>query len=258
MKMRDPTTLYDQKYSDGYRDRLTGYEIARWKALEHFVESRIAERTGLRRILDYGAGSGLHVRLWERLFPGAELHFCDISSVALHKLRSRYPQHGNCCHHFRDGRADIGDGLFQLVVSIEVAEHVKDLVSYLRDIHRLLEPGGGFLWTTPCANRMSLEHVFSAWTGTIEATREGYRRWTWEDPTHVTRMKSSEMKRLLNRHGFRDVRFRFRAHLFSFLCTRLSFGRYKKIGDQLMLLDYALFRCFPNGASMIGYAKKET
>ena len=49
----------------------------------------------------------------------------------------------------------------------------------------------------------------------------------------------------------------FRAHLFSFLCSRLPRGlRLAAIGERLMFLDYTLFRLLPNGASMMGYAIK--
>jgi len=30
----------------------------------------------------------------------------------------------------------------------------------------------------------------------------------------------------------------------------------KKFNEQIMILDYLLFRKFPNGASMLGYARK--
>jgi hypothetical protein len=42
-------------------------------------------------LLDYGAGVGLHVGFWEKLFPDASLHFCDISSVANENFGIKYP-----------------------------------------------------------------------------------------------------------------------------------------------------------------------
>jgi 2-polyprenyl-3-methyl-5-hydroxy-6-metoxy-1,4-benzoquinol methylase len=255
--MNDLKAVYDQRYSTGYRERLSGYEIARWKGLHHFLRQNISDVDKAKRVLDYGAGRGLHVPLWERLFRGAELHFCDISSVALDRLRSRYPHYAEHCHAVHGYRADLEDSTFDLVVSIEVLEHVHQVRPYLQDIHRLLKPGGRFVWTTPCANRMSIEHIYSILTRQIEATDNGYRRWKWEDPTHVRRLKSCEIKRLMEEEGFCALTLRFRAHFFSFVCTRLLQRRLSKLGERMMLLDYFLFRRFPNAASMIGCAIKE-
>ena len=83
-----------------------------------------------------------------------------------------------------------------------------------------------------------------------------YRRWTWEDPTHVRRLKTAEIADVLAAHGFEDVRFRFRSHLWSFLCTYAPTSRLTALRNRLMGLDYGLFRRFPNGASMIGAATK--
>lgn len=252
----DLSSLYDERYWRDYRGHLTGYEIARWHALDHFLRREVVRIEKPRCVLDYGSGSGLHVPLWERLFPDAALYFCDVSGVALKKLGETYPHHAGRCHMVESGRSRFNDAMFDLVVSVEVMEHVEDLRAYLGDVRRVLKVGGSFVWTTPCGNRVSIEHIYSALTGQIETTPEGYRRWSWEDPAHLRRLRSGEIKALLDALGFRDIHFRFRAHFFSFMCTR-SFSRHLgRFRDQVMFLDYGLFRRFPNGASMIGRASK--
>lgn len=249
--------IYDARYAGDYRASLSGYEIARWAALEHFL-TRVSPAADARRVMDYGAGRGLHVPLWERLFPNAELHFCDIGSVAAKRFREEHPAHVPNFHPISGLRAEAPDASFDLVVSIEVMEHVEELDAYLADIHRLLKPGGRFVWTTPCANRFSIEHLYAAATGTIDPTPNGSRRWRWEDPTHLRRLTSREAEGALAKTGFGEVRFRYRAHLFSFVCTYLPTRHLRGLRDRAMLLDYALFRRLPNGASMIGCAYKKT
>jgi SAM-dependent methyltransferase len=200
----------------------------------------------------------LHVGLWEKIFPNAELHFCDISSVAIEKLKEKHPKYDNKCSLVVENRAGFSDGTFDVVVSVEVMEHVEDLNAYLRDINRLLRPGGVFVWTTPCANKYSIEHIYSALTGKIEETEEGYVRWEWEDPTHLRRLKSKEIDGVLRENGFTDIFFRFRSHFFSFVCTYLPVRRFERMRNNIMTLDYSLFRLLPNGASMIAVAKKPT
>ncbi len=247
--------IYNERYYGDYREHLSGYEIARWKALEHFI-THVLKLKSSEEVLDYGAGSGLYVNLWEKVFPKAVLNFCDISPVAIEKLIAKYPRHTERCSLMSNDIANLGDNTFDVIVSVEVMEHVDNLALYLQDIYKLLKPGGYFIWTTPCANSLSIEHIYSLLTGKIERTSEGFRKWTWEDPTHLRRLKSIEIKRLLKQHGFSDVYFRFRSHFFSFFCTYLPTNRAQKLRDKLMTLDYSLFRNLPNGASMIGGAKK--
>jgi ubiquinone/menaquinone biosynthesis C-methylase UbiE len=249
------SSVYDQRYSGNYRARLSGFEVARWEALDHFI-THVLKLGAAKKVLDYGAGSGLHVDLWEKTFPEAELHFCDISSVAMDKFKAKYPHHADRYYLAHDNQPAISDDLFDVIVSVEVMEHVEDLDAYLCDVSRLLKPGGYFVWTTPCANRFSIEHVFGAITGRIERTKEGYRRWTWEDRTHLRRLRSNEVEGLLRKNAFSEVCFRFRAHFFSFVCTYFPTRRGQQLRNRLMTLDYSLFRRLRNGASMIGGAKK--
>lgn len=249
----DLAGVFDERYAADYRDEATGYEAAREKAIEHFVQSSLRSQS-VTRMLDYGAGGGLHVKLWERIFPGAEKHFCDISSVALGKLAAKYPQYAEYCHHIgRGARPNLKP--FDVVVSVEVMEHVENLTGYLEDVRELLSPGGHFIWTTPCANALSVEHVYAKLAKRMLPTREGYRVWDWEDATHRRRLKSREVIRLLEEHGFGSVRLRYRAHFFSFVCGVLP-ERQTPLLEKLTCLDYALFRCLPNGASMLGSARR--
>ncbi len=244
--------VYNKRYLNNYREGLSGYEFARWNALDHFIR-KIQKLNNIKKVLDYGSGSGLHVNLWKTVFPLADLYFCDISPVALEKLVSKYPEFKSKCVEIKENRAPFEQDLFDVVVSIEVMEHVKNLENYLNDIYGLLNPGGVFIWTTPCANRFSIEHIFNVFSGQIEETGEGYRRWKWEDPTHLRRLKSNEIKIKMQEIGFADIEFRFRAHFFSFVCSRWL-KKQMRIAERMMLLDYLLFRKFPNGASMIGSA----
>jgi SAM-dependent methyltransferase len=249
------SAVYDQRYSGDYREHRSGYEIARWEALDHFI-THVLKLTSAKMVLDYGAGSGLYVNLWEKAFREAELHFCDISSVAMEKLKAKYPRYADRCYLVQENKPVPSDNAFDVILSVEVMEHVECLDLYLRDISRLLRPGGYFVWTTPCENRFSIGHVFGAITGKIEQTEEGYRRWKWEDPTHLRRLRSNEIESLLRQMGFSDVCFRFRAHFFCVVCTYVPMCRAEYLRNRLMTLDYSLFRCLPNGAAMIGGAKK--
>ena len=111
--------FYDTKYAAGYRSELSGFEIARKEAIQHFVHKVISIERPLR-VLDYGAGRGLHVPLWTNMFPSSELFLCDVSSVALQNCVETYPDLTDRYKLIEDNRADFDDGVFDLIVSIEV------------------------------------------------------------------------------------------------------------------------------------------
>lgn len=247
---------YNQRYLDGYRNALSGYEIARWKALDHFIPGILSKNNKVRKLLDYGAGSGLFIPLWKKLFEHAEIFATDISSVALEKISEKFPEMKGCCALVKENRSEWESQMFDLVVSIEVMEHVEDLKAYLKDVFRLLKPGGYFIWTTPCANNFSIEHLYALITGQIDSTANGSRRWRWEDSGHLRRLKTREIKFELSEAGFTETFFRYRAHLFSFLCTYLPGKPDSSLRETIMMWDYNLFRVFPNGASMLGGAIK--
>lgn len=249
--------IYNGRYLAGYRSGLSGYEIARWAALEHFFRNVSSCKTP-GNILDYGCGNGLFYPLLKTLYPDARIFGADISAVALKQLQLNYAEfEGNTCI-ISDNTTTFADGFFDMVVSIEVMEHVDNLQAYSAEVFRLLKPGGNFIWTTPCANRYSIEYIYSYAMKLVEITAEGYRRWTWEDPAHLRRLTSSEAEAVLVRAGFNRALFKFRAHLFSFLCTKLRKKKRisEKLANYLMKLDYTFFKHLPNGASMIGCAIK--
>ncbi len=260
-------SYYDHRYLNNYRSSLPNYEKARWIALRHFIGKK-----GLKpnSTLDYGAGSGLFVPLWQELFPHTDLYFSDISHVAMQKLAEKYPQYQNHCFTIQDNSIET-EQKFDLILSVEVMEHVDTLEGYVASIYKLLNPGGVFIWTTPCANAFSIEWIYSKFSHQIENTTEGYRRWAWEDSGHLRRLKTTEITKVLEGMGFSTIYINFRAHFFSFFVLSLQkrrlirritaspFGKKMKFGsflDSLIRLDYALFRDFPNGASMIGIARK--
>lgn len=248
--------LYDERYRDGsYRRALNSFEFARWRALSHFIP-RVVGLQAPHTMLDYGAGRGLYLPLWEQLFPHAELWACDISGVALDQLRADHPQLAKRAITMQGSHTPLPDASFDAIVSIEVLEHVENLADTLADVVRLLKPGGTFIWTTPCGNALSIEQLYAVLTGQIDVSRTGEMRFTWEDPTHLRRLRTGPLTAALQQAGFTGVVYRFRAHLFSFLGVRLVRRRHPGAARRLMMLDYALFRRLPNGASMLGAARK--
>jgi SAM-dependent methyltransferase len=147
------------------------------------------------------------------------------------------------------------DGSFDLIVSIEVLEHVLDLELATREIGRLLAPGGRLVVTTPCANPGSLEWFLNRSRGGLERTADGYGRFATDEPGHLRRLTSRDLRVLLSRAGLVVDRIDFRAQFFTTAIYRLPrrVARFlpRRAQIAIAMLDWRLLRRCPNGATMV-------
>ena len=95
------------------------------------------------RALDLGAGSGaLALRLRE---AGWDVVAADVNAAEYQAgapfVRIDFNE--------RDFASELGPGSFGLITSVEVIEHVESPIGFLRNIGRLLRPGGVAVLTTP-------------------------------------------------------------------------------------------------------------
>src|SRR5262249_15376750 len=113
------------------------------------IRPRTFDVRGCKRILDAGCGNGRYLRWIERRADAdALLAGCDLSSTMLRRAR----------HRLRSDRAmllaaDVShlpfkDHLFDAVVCGWVLEHLPDPVLGLRELARVLRPGGKLLLLT--------------------------------------------------------------------------------------------------------------
>jgi 2-polyprenyl-6-hydroxyphenyl methylase/3-demethylubiquinone-9 3-methyltransferase len=107
-----------------------------------------------KRLLDIGCGRGGFAS-WLARHPAAPVDVvgCDFSPVAVEKARRFAAESG--VRHVRFEVADIqrldqfADGTFDTVFSCETIEHVPDPPLAVRQLARVLKPGGRLFLTTP-------------------------------------------------------------------------------------------------------------
>jgi ubiquinone/menaquinone biosynthesis C-methylase UbiE len=98
--------------------------------------------------LDLGCGDG---RLSAFLSAGS-LTAADVSSVAVRRAAGRLPD-AEVALVGVDEPLPFVDNEFELVLCVEVLEHVRDVQLFLSEVRRVLRPGGGLALTTPAWSR---------------------------------------------------------------------------------------------------------
>lgn len=102
-------------------------------------------------LLDVGCNVGDFLTECARHYPGMRLSGIDVNAEAVAKARSRLP---SADLHVLEGESlPFADSSFDCVTCIEVLEHIPEdeRVAAVREMHRVLRPGGLFLLRVPHA-----------------------------------------------------------------------------------------------------------
>ncbi|HYN08744.1 MAG TPA: class I SAM-dependent methyltransferase [Vicinamibacterales bacterium] len=105
--------------------------------------------SGDKRVLDYGCNNGYgtaYLAGWGRHVVGV-----DVSALALEHAPLRCRPSGPDYVRVDGLTIPFGDGVFDLIVSFQVIEHIADYARYLSELRRVLHPAGLLLMTTPNA-----------------------------------------------------------------------------------------------------------
>lgn len=99
------------------------------------------------RVLDAGCGPGFYVaETLERVGPGGSVVGVDASPPMLALAAKRSEGHDNVSFHEGDVTAlPVADADFDRALSVQVLEYVEDIPAALRELHRVLRPGGRVL-----------------------------------------------------------------------------------------------------------------
>jgi len=121
---------------------------------------------------------------------GARVTGCDLSSDAIHIARHRYP-HIEFCAAPAD-QLPFSDESFDAVLAFELIEHLSSPSAFVREVHRVLRPGGVLALTTP-----NVEY----------GRRVGWHQWTGflTSFEHLYFFNLESLRRILSRRGMSVV-----------------------------------------------------
>lgn len=163
------------------------YWFARHEVAYRWLLERFPTLLGGGVVVDAGSGEGYGAAMLAGSGAGAVLAL-ELDAATCHHVRGAYPT-------VLPVRANLvalplRDSAVDLLVSLQVVEHLWDLPGFLRECARVLRPRGSLAVTTP--NRP----VFSP--GLARGDRP-------VNPFHVQELDAGQLSDLLQRSGFREV-----------------------------------------------------
>jgi 2-polyprenyl-3-methyl-5-hydroxy-6-metoxy-1,4-benzoquinol methylase len=177
---RDAQVFYQrQQYAKG------GIGAWYWNFRDRAVLSYIGPQD--RCLLDLGCGEGLTLERLVKAFPGREVLGIDLDpeNIAICREHGLPAKVGNLYH------LDLNDGVYDVVLFLEVIEHLDQPELALQEIHRVLRPGGKVIVLFPNDLTFLLARLL-----TLKFQEARY------DPGHLRQWNPAQMRQALEANGF--------------------------------------------------------
>ncbi|MCL4415425.1 MAG: methyltransferase domain-containing protein [Actinobacteria bacterium] len=135
------------KYYEDYwkilqNERLGDFHY-KWPAIKNLIPT-----TSNLKILDFGCGTGDILQQVIKINPKAEYFGVDVSSLALKKAHKRFSKVK--FYHAEDGdKLPLKSSSIDFILALDVLEHVYNTERTIKELYRILKPGGQILVSTP-------------------------------------------------------------------------------------------------------------
>lgn len=131
----------------------SGDEVRQMFAASHMADraERCLRMIEGERIVDIGCYAGIFVRRAQANFPDSEILGIDYDEENLKVARFLYPERAASFHRMSVYALDFEDASIDCIAFQEVIEHVEGAAQAIKEINRVLRPGGSLVVTTPNA-----------------------------------------------------------------------------------------------------------
>jgi SAM-dependent methyltransferase/glycosyltransferase involved in cell wall biosynthesis len=190
-----PASSPDAGYYDQYWQGRLGFQPRDWLDPELARWIAALAQAG-RSLLDVGCGDGSRYAR-ELIQAGVELHGVDVSPAAAEAAK----KHGvkAVCASLSE-RLPFDSGSFDDAICLEVLQHLFDPEAAVREIFRVLRPGGRFLVTVPNVVNWKSRLVMLT-SGQVRMGGSPLSVPPWRDP-HIRWFSSATLRRLVQTVGF--------------------------------------------------------
>lgn len=165
--------------------------LNRWDRRHEATLRRLTDLDRRRRILEVGCGQGYLTR---RLAAWGH----DVVGIDANRQAAEVAE-TDLVRYMLAERLDFPDAVFDLVVSVHAIEHIPDLAGAMREMARVLEPGGEALLVYPAEPVQGLFAIPTAVIlhGNPLKARQVHCQWLW--PSRVRRLM--EPRGFVHRHS---------------------------------------------------------
>ncbi|MBI5959005.1 MAG: class I SAM-dependent methyltransferase [Chloroflexi bacterium] len=188
-----PLDEYGQKYFESYNyaDRPLGRFSMYWFARRYYAAlARRYAPPGGGKLLELGAGLGHLLGLLQDDFECVGI---DIADYSVEQIKRNAPRAAGLVMS-ADDLSSFADGEFAVVVALHLVEHLPDPAHAIRQVNRILKPGGLFLFATPNPG-YSLRRFKDPHTDAIG-----------KDPTHINVQPPRQWRAWCEAAGFKVLR----------------------------------------------------
>ena len=145
-----------QKIVSLARNRTKPGTILRWQVLKSVFKAEIKEDF---KVLDIVGGDGFIASRIKKLYPDIDITVVDIDNPGLQKAKERGIKtiFSDCLN-----LSTVKDNSMDVVLGLDLLEHVEQDGLFIKEMARLLKKGGKFILTTPVEKGVSFPFISKA------------------------------------------------------------------------------------------------
>ena len=193
----DKAAAYYRNYKKDYNEN--EYPIPLYKKVVSDIKY-LGYSSG--RLLEIGCSKGIFLHLADK--EGFSVYGLDTSQYAIDYIRDNFSLPAACSDL---AGASFPDSSFDIVVMIDVLEHIGDTEEILRQIYRILKPGGIMVIDTP--NEASLINRLSFFWYKFSLSKIKLFVRCNHDIVHLVYFSPFGLRSVLDSHSFRVVKMEF-------------------------------------------------